>query len=766
MKCLPAVARVFTVALIAVSFAGCSRDPNARKQKFLASGQRYFAQGKYSEASIQFHNAIDLDPNFAQAHYQLAQANLKLHLGSLALQELNRTIELQPDNYAAHIDLAQLLVSARDFKRAQDEINLLQARQPDNPKVHLAAADLLLAQDNIEGAVAETQKAISLAPDSSASYLRLALLQTRMDQPEAAEASFNRAIELNPKSADPHLALGTYDAARKRYADAETQFRQALAIDPKSPQPREALANLYLAQNRLSDAEAILQQAKHDLPDDPAAYRMLGDFYFATGQMDKAADEYASLVHDHPADWQVKKNYTQILILKHRLQEAQQLDDDILKASPNDSDALIYRSQIQSLEGQPKAAVITLQTVIANDPDNAMAHYHLGVAFQQLGQPNQAQSQWQHALELRPDFPDAQHALANLALSKGDMAALEQIAGQMIQQRPASADGYAMRAYSNTRRGRFAAAQQDIDKAISLASKDPAGYIQLGNLKLAQKLYGEAEKAYQQALDCAPSSSDALAGLLADYLAEQQPDKAVAAAQAQIAKAPGSSAFYDLLGTVLFLNKKDLDGAEAAFNKSIELNKNNVDAAIKLGRVQVEKGSVTAAIATYQRGIQDNPREATFCILMGELYEEQHDVANAQQSYQKALGLDSNNPVASNNLAYLLLQNGGDVDQAVSLAQTARHAQPNSPGFADTLGWAFYHKGYYQQSIDLFHQALQLAAKSNRPDNPNVHYHLGLAYEKSGQPAQARKELQRVLEINPNYSNAADVKKALNQLRS
>jgi len=757
---------ILTLALIAVVFTGCSRDPNVRKQKFLASGQRYFAEGKYPEAAIQFSNAIDLDPGFAEAHYQLAQTELKLRAWNLALQELNRTIELQPQNYAAHIGLAKMLISGREFKLAQEQVDLLLAKQPDDPQVHLVAADLLAAQQKIAGAIQETQKAISLAPQSSESYLSLALLQTQTRQPETAEASFNKAIQMNPNSAGAYLALGTYDASRSRFADAERQFRQALAVEPKNPQPREALANLYLEQKKNSEAEEVLKQAKGDLADNPDAYRMLGDFYFATGQLDKALDEYAALAHDHPADWQVKKNYTQLLILKSRLEEARQLDDEILKSFPNDSEGLIYRAQIQNRTGHPGDAVTTLQTVIRNDPDNALAHYHMGLAFQQLGSADRAQSEWQEAIRLRPDLSDARRSLANLALSRGDMPTLEQTASQMIKQQPNSADGYVIRALSFTRRGQFASAAQDVDKAISLAPQDPAGYIQMGNLKLAQKQYGDAQKAYQQALDHNPASGDALAGLMTTYLTQQQADKAVAAANAQIAKVPGNSNFYDLLGTALFFNKKDLDGAEAAFTKAIELDKNNASAALKLGQVQVAKGSIPDAIATYQRALKDNPREVTFYILIGELYDQQHDAANAKQSYQKALELDSNNALASNNLAYLLLQNGGDVDQALSLAQTARHGAPNSPGFADTLGWALYHKGYYQQSIDLFQQALQLAAKSNRPDNANFHYHLGLAYEKAGKPEQAKKELQRVLQINPNYSNAADVKKALTELHS
>ena len=121
------------------------------------------------------------------------------------------------------------------------------------------------------------------------------------------------------------------------------------------------------------------------------------------------------------------------------------------------------------------------------------------------------------------------------------------------------------------------------------------------------------------------------------FIADKQGDKAVAAANAQIAKVPNSSAFYDLLGTALFQSKKDVNGAEAAFKKSAELDKNNSDALLKLGQVQVAKGSTDQAIATYQQSMKDNPREASFYILTGELYESKQDWDNAKVMYQKAL---------------------------------------------------------------------------------------------------------------------------------
>ncbi|MCI0404151.1 MAG: tetratricopeptide repeat protein, partial [Acidobacteria bacterium] len=55
-------------------------------------------------------------------------------------------------------------------------------------------------------------------------------------------------------------------------------------------------------------------------------------------------------------------------------------------------------------------------------------------------------------------------------------------------------------------------------------------------------------------------------------------------------------------------------------------------------------------------------------------------------------------------------------------------------------------------------------ALKKAPQNPTLHYHLGLAYQKSGERALARTHLERVLQLNANYAQAADVRRALREL--
>src|SRR4029077_4465718 len=193
-------------------------------------------------------------------------------------------------------------------------------------------------------------------------------------------------------------------------------------------------------EGKKAEAEAFLRQTKADLPNNSEGYRMLGDFYFATGEIDKATAEYSSLYSSHSKDVQVKKNYIQLLILKNRLDEAAKLNNEILKANAHDVEGLVYRGQIQLRQGDANGAVDSLQSALRNDPDNGVAHYQLGVAFDQQHNEARAESEWNEAIRLRPDMTDAERALAALELRRGDLNALTQTAQQIITAQPYSGD--------------------------------------------------------------------------------------------------------------------------------------------------------------------------------------------------------------------------------------------------------------------------------------------------------------------------------------
>jgi tetratricopeptide (TPR) repeat protein len=110
---------------LAVLLAGCHRDPNVTKRKYLESGDRYYAKAKYREAAIQYQNAIKVDPKYAEAHYQLAQCYLRLVNLQGAYRELSRAIDQKPDDPKPQIALGNLLLAVRRFPETQQRAELV-----------------------------------------------------------------------------------------------------------------------------------------------------------------------------------------------------------------------------------------------------------------------------------------------------------------------------------------------------------------------------------------------------------------------------------------------------------------------------------------------------------------------------------------------------------------------------------------------------------------------------------------------------------------
>jgi tetratricopeptide (TPR) repeat protein len=756
---------VAAVCVLAALLTGCSRDPNVRKQKYLESGQRYFDKGQYREAEIQFENAIQVDSRFADAHYKLALAAMKLQQWPTAYQELSTTVQIiQPDTndpnalkllYAAHLDLANLLILGRQFNDAKEHLDLLEKKRPD-ADFYIARANYYAGTNDTKDALEDLQKAKDLDPSRSDTYLNLAMFQMRGQDWNGAEDSFKEAVKLSPKSTNALVSLGNFYQTRGRFPEAEQAFRQAITAAADDPNPRLSLASLYMAENKPGEAEEFLRQSKKDFPNNPVGYRMLGDFYFSNNQLDKATAEYASLYRDHAKDMVVKKNYIQLLILKDRLDDARKLNDEVVKAKPDDQDAQIYKGEIEIRSGRASDAVNTLQAVLKNDPDNAVAHYQQGLAFDQLGNTNRAEAEWRDAVRLRPDIVEAHRALAGVAIHRSDASALAQEADQIIALQPAAPDGYLLRAVADIDRKNYATADENIHRSLEKQPNNPGAYVQLGNLRMAQSQFADAQRAYQQALDQDPNSTDALGGVLNVDLVQKQPDRAIATAKTQLAIYPKNVGFHIMMGQLLLEQKKDLAGAEQEFKQASDLDKKNSEAMVKLGLVQNLRGATDQALQTYLDGAKINPKEVAFYLLAGGIYEAKQDWDNAKQQYQKVLQIQPDNPLASNNLAYVMLEQGGNVEVAFSMAQTARRQLPDNPNSADTLGWAFYHKGVYTSAITQFKAALK-----KEPDNALFNYHLGLAYAKSGQAALARQQLDRVLKINPNFPDVDQLRRAL-----
>src|SRR6185503_1327542 len=113
--------------------------------------------------------------------------------------------------------------------------------------------------------------------------------------------------------------------------------------------------------------------------------------------------------------------------------------------------------------------------------------------------------------------------------------------------------------------------------------------------------------------------------------------------------------------------------------------------------------------------------------------------------YEEALQVNASFAPAANNLAWILLEQGGDKERALSYAETAWKASPQDPHIADTLGWVYFRKEMYAKAAGLLKEAV-----NKLPEDPAVLYHYGMAQYWNNEDAEAKKSLKKFLTLSPN----------------
>jgi len=188
----------------------------------------------------------------------------------------------------------------------------------------------------------------------------------------------------------------------------------------------------------------------------------------------------------------------------------------------------------------------------------------------------------------------------------------------------------------------------------------------------------------------------------------------------------------------------------------MQLNPSDSAAVVAYTRAEVSAGDPAKAVAKWQQWTKDHPTDVRGFTLLGSLQESQGDRAGAIDSYKKALAIQPETPIAANNLAFLMVETGQNLDVALSLAQIARRGMPNSPSSADTLAWIYYQKGNYNSARDLLEEAIKAA-----PNDAAIHYHLGMTYAKLSNSTDAVTHLKKAAALAPNTQTAKDADKEL-----
>jgi tetratricopeptide (TPR) repeat protein len=748
-----AVAVLLAVSLAA---AGCRKDPEFAKQEYLKSGDRYMASGKTAEAIVQYRNAIQQDPRFGEARLKLAEAYMKNGDLARSYAEYIRAADLMPDDPKVQVQAGFLLLLNKRFEDAKSRAQKALAKDPRNLQAALLLGNAMAGLKDFEGAIKELEDAVQLDPSGASAYTNLGMVHLQQGSKPEAEAAFRRAVEIAPNAASAHLALAQYLLGTPGgLKDAEAELLKAHEIDPKNALAIRGLAVFYTATNRPADAEKYLKLlAADDRSPGRGPTMMLAEFYMGARRFDEAIGLLKPLLQGRDTAVGAQTRIAFAEFSQNKKADAYRTIDDALKREPRNAVALITKSRFLVAEKKLTEALNYAKQAEAADPGSVGAHYLAGIIHAALGHRDEAVTAFNEVIRLNPRAAAAQTQLARLNLQKGDSKTALDLANSAVRSAPNSPDAHLALIRALIIRRDYAQADARLKPVEKALPNAVPVLVSRGTVDLFLKRLPSARAAFDRAATLDPANPEALRGQMAVDLAMKKPDDARKRAEAWVEKNPTNT--NGLLALAQFYGSQGDPKVEATLKRIIEQNPAELAPYAMLGQLYIAQKRLDDARRQFEDIVAKQPTALGASTMIGMIYEMQGLKSEARRQYEKVVQQDSGAGVASNNLAWMYAEDGGNLDVALQLAQTAKSKLPNSPEVNDTLGWVYYKKDLATLAVPPLRDA---TAKD--PANPTYQYHLGLAYVKTGDRRKAREALERALAIKADFAGAEDARKVL-----
>ena len=213
-----------------------------------------------------------------------------------------------------------------------------------------------------------------------------------------------------------------------------------------------------------------------------------------------------------------------------------------------------------------------------------------------------------------------------------------------------------------------------------------------------------------------------------------------------------------------YVMMEDYIPAEILLKSMAAENPRSYQLFLDLGDLLRMRNKQDEAIKYYLQAIKKIPRlENQHWILfyaLGVSYEQNEDWKKAENSFKEAMKLSGNHYLVLNYLGYSWLKQGRNTEQAFGMIVDAYNQAPNDGHISDSLGWAFYQLGMYDQAIAYLEKAAEIA-----PANAVISDHLGDAYWFGGRKNEALFQWKHALTMKDD-SGELSVKNVKNKIKN
>ncbi|MEQ8666827.1 MAG: tetratricopeptide repeat protein [Rhodospirillales bacterium] len=204
----------------------------------------------------------------------------------------------------------------------------------------------------------------------------------------------------------------------------------------------------------------------------------------------------------------------------------------------------------------------------------------------------------------------------------------------------------------------------------------------------------------------------------------------------------------DLRRAANFADLGQIEEAEGLLRNLAARDPSSPDPMIDLGdlyRSEARFGdAVDAYDAAFERIGEPQARFWSLHYARGIALERDDQWERAEADFLQALAYEPDQALVLNYLGYSWLELGINLERALDMIRKAVDLRPNDGYIIDSLGWAFYRLGRWEDAVRELERAVE-----RRPEDPIINDHLGDAYWKVGRFREARFQWRRSLSLEP-----------------
>jgi len=359
-------------------------------------------QGDSAGADTMFEETLRANPNFPDALLELA--NLRMASGKLAeaADLLRRFVKVSPDPSSGYYKLAKVERSLHQMAAADRDLHVFQTLSKDASTGPYPYEHLFDYLDNrskmAPGAKAqldltELLDQIKTHPDQPEDLYMLAEAYLKSGKTDDAKSTIERLDSLASGDYRTMAGIGVLLARYHLYGDAIQHFQAALKANPGSDEVKFDLANAYFRKRLYSEALEAAGQVSEDGRKDDAYLALLGDIYAHLGDAARASEIFRDAIARSPDNDQ---NYLALALIQFRQNDIEGAKQTLLK-------------------GQ------------ARIPESGKLLWGLGLASVLEGRTAEASEQFEHAVDLLPEWSGGYSLLGVFYFQTGQVAKAKEV---------------------------------------------------------------------------------------------------------------------------------------------------------------------------------------------------------------------------------------------------------------------------------------------------------------------------------------------------